>query len=125
MLRTLQGGCSSPVGVYSSVEESESKDEQGQVTKKMMLRLDGRVIHPSGEYDIACSHKAEVTNDYEAEALGKKVAEMLFDAGADKLLAEIRNIERQNFLKRPMTQPATLGALPEPAGQETAASASA
>jgi len=107
------------------VEESESKDEQGQVTKKMMLRLDGRVIHPSGEYDIACSHKAEVTNDYEAEALGKKVAEMLFDAGADKLLAEIRNIERQNFLKRPMTQPATLGALPEPAGQETAASASA
>jgi len=119
MLRTLQGGCSSPVGVWSFLYENDAHDQDGQVTKTTMLRLHGRVIHPSGEYDVSCSETAQVGNDHEAEALGKKVADKLFEAGADKLLAEIRNIERQNFLKRP-TLPATLGAVPEQAGLEAA-----
>lgn len=125
MLRTLQGGCSSPVGVWSFVYEKDVEDEEGQVTTKTMLRLHGRVIHPDGSQDVSCSDSAEVANDHDAEALGINVAQKLFAAGADKLLSEIRNIERQNFLKRPTNGAATLGAVPEAAGQEAMAQVAA
>lgn len=107
------------MGVWSFVYEKEAQEAGGEVVKTTMLRLHGRVIHPGGEYEVSSSHAAEVKNDEDAEALGKKVAEKLFEAGADKLLDEIRDIERRSFLKRPTA--ATLGAVPEAAGREAAA----
>jgi hydroxymethylbilane synthase len=90
MLRTLQGGCSSPVAVSTSLLNKEATINGTPTEVAHVLRLNGTVVHPSGMSDLAVTQSAEVSNDEEAEALGVKVAEKLFQAGAKEMLAQIR-----------------------------------
>lgn len=97
LLRTLQGGCSSPIGVWTFLYNKEVYDAQGNQQQTTRLRIHGRVIHPSGERDISCSACQTITSDADAEALGVTLAKKLFAAGADTLLGEIKQIEKDKL----------------------------
>jgi hydroxymethylbilane synthase len=106
LLRALEGGCSVPIGVETSwrgskglttgvqpprdfdkhgqaVEEEEvSMDEQDLVLKTVVVSVDGK---ESVEYEAA----RKVRSVEEAEELGRDVAKILVDRGADKILEKI------------------------------------
>jgi hydroxymethylbilane synthase len=81
LLRQLQGGCSSPVGVSSLIFEEE---------ERKMVRLKAVVVHPDGLKDVKASAVMEVGCDDDAEDLGRRVAGILVDEGAGEILEEIR-----------------------------------
>lgn len=108
LLRTLQGGCSSPIGVWSFFYQKEMHDEHGGKTQAARLRLHGRVIHPAGTREISRSACQTVSSDADAEALGITLAKKLFAAGADKLLTEIKQIEKDKIVAN-MDQATTNG----------------
>ncbi|KAL3960442.1 hypothetical protein ACCO45_005559 [Purpureocillium lilacinum] len=90
MLRTLQGGCSSPIGVWSSLEpfkESEpTKTQQGR--EGSSLRLRATVLHVDGTSEVFAESSGTVECDDDAEQLGISVANLLLDKGARTLLAK-------------------------------------
>ncbi|PWY95173.1 porphobilinogen deaminase [Aspergillus sclerotioniger CBS 115572] len=88
LLRTLQGGCSSPVAVHCTVVQSSS-------SSAVQLRLDGTIIHPHGTALLCESATSEFGTDEEAEALGAMVAQRLLDNGGRALLEEIRLLQEE------------------------------
>lgn len=92
MLRKLQGGCSSPVGVNTTMEETPVEVDGKVVRVDKRIKLQGRVVHPHGTSQVITEASAIVSSESEAEALGAEVAQKLFDTGARELLAEIRQI---------------------------------
>jgi hydroxymethylbilane synthase len=77
LLKTLQGGCSAPVGV----ETSWNGDE---------LLLKSSVISPDGK-DMVESRKSSVVKmQDEAVRLGDELAQQLLGLGADKILRDLR-----------------------------------
>ncbi|KAJ5897305.1 porphobilinogen deaminase [Penicillium tannophilum] len=88
LLRSLQGGCSSPVAVNSTIE-----NEDNESLPSRRLRLEGTIIHPHGSSQISKSAVADVTSDDEAEALGRLLAKCLEDGGGRELLEEIRLVQ--------------------------------
>jgi hydroxymethylbilane synthase len=77
LLKTLQGGCSAPVGV----ETSWNGDE---------LVLKSSVISPDGK-DMVESRKSSVVKmQDEAVRLGDELAQQLLGLGADKILRDLR-----------------------------------
>ena len=92
LLRHLQGGCSSPVGVACFYESDTPESSK-------VLRLTGTVIHPQGETHVTASIASQVTSDSEADALGIDVAEKLLANGANHSLAEMRGGGAKNLLK--------------------------
>lgn len=94
MLRSLQGGCSSPIGVQSSLEPLE-KEENG-LTEDSQRGRDGSsggnlclramVLHIEGTSEIVAEDVATVRCDEEAEQLGVSVANMLLAKGARSLM---------------------------------------
>lgn len=106
LLRALEGGCSVPIGVETSwrggkglsvgiqppkdfdkhgqpVEEPEPElDEQELVLKTLVVSVDGK---EHVEYETA----RKVRSKEEAEDLGRDVARILLDKGADKILEHI------------------------------------
>ncbi|GAB7355572.1 hypothetical protein MBLNU459_g6044t1 [Dothideomycetes sp. NU459] len=99
LLRNLQGGCSSPVGVSSIVKESHDGEslEDGSPHPRIRVELHGSVIHPQGSSSIDASAEALLQSDDDAEKLGAAVANSLVQAGAGELLAEIRTIGHLEF----------------------------
>ena len=98
LLRALQGGCSSPVGVESSyLQQSEEGLSSGASPK---LYLFGAVLHPDGSSEVTASDSAEVNDDDGAETLGISVAEKLRAAGAGSMLDEIRSLGVTGFRKQ-------------------------
>ncbi|RAK91402.1 porphobilinogen deaminase [Aspergillus costaricaensis CBS 115574] len=87
LLRTLQGGCSSPVAVQCTVEQPPTASSAAR------LRLDGTIIHPHGTTLISERTTAEVGTDEDAEALGATVAQLLLANGGQALLEEIRLLQ--------------------------------
>jgi hydroxymethylbilane synthase len=85
LLRQLQGGCSSPVGVSSSIFEEERVGG-----KRKIIKLEAIVVHPDGLKDVQASFVMEVGCDEDAEDLGKRVAGILVDEGAGEILEGIR-----------------------------------
>lgn len=85
LLRTLQGGCSSPVAVNSVIES--------QTTGELRLRLEGIIIHPHGSTQVSSTSVAVIKNDSDAEALGATLAKQLEDNGGRELLEEIRILQ--------------------------------
>ncbi|KAG9781357.1 Porphobilinogen deaminase [Exophiala dermatitidis] len=82
LLRTLEGGCSAPLGV----ETSWTTDAAGNKTlrmKSIVVSLDGK---EKAELDLS---KAVKSKD-DAEVFGVESAEGLLRRGADKILAEIK-----------------------------------
>ncbi|KAJ5630004.1 hypothetical protein N7528_003661 [Penicillium herquei] len=88
LLRTLQGGCSSPVAVNCTVENKDTKN---------CLRLEGTIIHPHGTSQVSAVEVAEVASDDEAEALGEKLAKRLEENGGRALLDEIRLVQEKEM----------------------------
>ena len=94
LLRHLQGGCSSPIGVACFYDPDAP---EGSKT----LCLTGTVIHPQGENHITAAAASHVASDAEADALGIDVAEKLLRNGAYHILDQIRGVETKN-LSKPM-----------------------
>lgn len=94
LLRYLQGGCSSPIGVACFYEPDMPESSK-------TLRLTGTVIHPQGDNHITASATSHVACDAEADALGIDVAEKLLANGANHILDQIRGVGSKN-LSKPM-----------------------
>ena len=84
VMRTLEGGCSVPIGVETDwVEE----DEGGE--KKKKLRLRAVVVSLDGKQAVEGERTEEVASLAEAEALGKALAQELAGRGAQQILDDI------------------------------------
>ncbi|KAJ5181155.1 Tetrapyrrole biosynthesis hydroxymethylbilane synthase [Penicillium cf. griseofulvum] len=91
MLRSLQGGCSSSIGVSSSFEplqQGDSADTPQGGSDSGTLRLRATVIHIEGSSEISSEDVGTVQCDEEAEKLGVSVANMLLEKGVRDLLPQ-------------------------------------
>jgi hydroxymethylbilane synthase len=88
LLRTLEGGCSAPLGV----ETAWTKGADGTQT----LQLKAIVVSTDASEKAEVEMTEPVENKKDAEAFGVHAAEELLRRGADKILAEIK-------AKRPTT----------------------
>ncbi|KAA8914852.1 porphobilinogen deaminase, dipyromethane cofactor binding domain-containing protein [Sphaerosporella brunnea] len=77
LLRTLEGGCSVPIGVKTSWESD------GQ------LRMLARVSSVDGAQVVEADECAAVSNQEEAETFGRAVAQKLVELGATPILKKI------------------------------------
>ncbi|KAF1957736.1 porphobilinogen deaminase [Byssothecium circinans] len=127
LLRALEGGCSVPIGVETTwrggkglsvgtqpardydkhgeaVAEAEPDlNDQELVIKTIVVSVDGT---ESVEYETA----RKVRSTEEAEVLGRDVAKILMEKGADKILAKIHE-EKQWAAKKELEQVTDAGAL--------------
>lgn len=83
-LRVLEGGCSVPVGVSSSLVPGE----KGEV-----LKLTGCVTGIDGKDHVQYTLEEVVSSAEEAENAGARLAKVLIDSGAKKILDDI-NVDR-------------------------------
>ena len=81
----LEGGCSVPVGVYTTLTE-EPTEEGTQMGK---LHITGCVTSLEGEKHVEHSIEAHVHTIEEAEATGAKLAQVLVEMGARQILDDI------------------------------------
>ena len=81
LLRTLEGGCSAPLGVETAWVE----DTQG----KQKLNLRAIVVSVDGKESAEIEKDGEVTTVTQAEEFGNAVAEELRSKGAGKILEDI------------------------------------
>lgn len=77
LLKTLQGGCSAPVGVQTTW--------CGDI-----LDLKASVISPNGRQMVHSGASCTVASVEEARHLGNELAQRLLELGADKILHELR-----------------------------------
>ena len=82
LLRTIEGGCSAPLGV----ETAWVKPQDGQ----MALQLKAMVVSTDGKESVEIDMTESVTDKDDAEFFGVKAASELLKRGADKILAEIK-----------------------------------
>ncbi|KAI1424765.1 porphobilinogen deaminase [Xylaria sp. FL1777] len=82
IMRTLEGGCSVPIGVETAWLEGNQ------------LRLTGCVVSIDGTEAADAESVEEVTTREQAVAFGKKVAQMLVDNGAQAIL-DVINADRE------------------------------
>jgi hydroxymethylbilane synthase len=120
LLRTLEGGCSVPIGVETSWqggkglaigtqpakdydkhgnamdEEEPDIDDQELILRAMVVSVDGT---ESVEYE---AHR-KVRSAEEAQEMGQEVAKVLIEKGADKILEKI-NVEKQWAAKKQLEE---------------------
>ncbi|KAG7289108.1 alpha subunit of pyruvate dehydrogenase [Staphylotrichum longicolle] len=84
VMRTLEGGCSVPIGVETAWVEEE---EGGEKKKKLQLRA--VVVSLDGQKAVDGERTQEVNSLAEAEALGKELAQKLAREGAQQILDDI------------------------------------
>jgi hydroxymethylbilane synthase len=77
LMRTLEGGCSVPIGAET---EWTSEDE---------LLMRGTVVSIDGSEAVEAEQKAVVKTREEADAFGREVARVLVEQGAEKILKNI------------------------------------
>lgn len=82
VMRTLEGGCSIPIGVETNWEGGNK------------LRLTATVVNVEGTEAADAEEVAEIKTREEAVEFGKKVAQQLVDNGAQKIL-DVINAERE------------------------------
>lgn len=82
-LRVLEGGCSVPVGVDSSLQVSNQGQQEG------VLTLTGCVTAIDGSLHVQHTVTEEVKNKQEAEAVGMQLATILIEIGAKTILDDI------------------------------------
>lgn len=73
-LRTLEGGCSAPIGALARIEGNE-------------LVFQGILLTPNGQKRIYISKNGEVS---ESDELGKRFAREVLDHGGDEIMQEIK-----------------------------------
>ncbi|KAI0696496.1 porphobilinogen deaminase [Cerioporus squamosus] len=94
-LRVLEGGCSVPVGVYTTLTEEPT--EEG--TRRGKLHITGSVTSLGGEKHVEHSIEAHVHTVEEAETIGAKLAKVLIETGAREILDEI-NKDRESRIQQ-------------------------
>ncbi|KXN89802.1 Porphobilinogen deaminase [Leucoagaricus sp. SymC.cos] len=94
-LRVLEGGCSVPVGVASALEWKEDK-------KTGVLTLTGSVTSIDGEEHVEHTLKESVSSVKAAEEVGAKLARILIETGAKKILDDI-NADREHKIDEAKT----------------------
>lgn len=80
LLRTLEGGCSAPLGVETTWDP-EAKE---------LLEMKAVVVSPDGKESVDISQKREVNDPTSAEQFGIDAANNLIERGAGKILEEIK-----------------------------------
>ncbi len=88
LLRTIEGGCSAPLGVETTWVETENN--------RKALHFRALVVSTNGKEKAEMEATEVVQSKEDAELFGINVASELLDRGADKILAEIK-------AKRPTT----------------------
>ena len=86
MLRELEGGCSVPVGVHSSLDEGE---EDGMD----VLTLVGCVTSVDGIVHVQERLQERVSSLSEAEKVGERLAKTLLQNGANSILEGIKKLK--------------------------------
>ncbi|CAI0652831.1 unnamed protein product, partial [Colletotrichum noveboracense] len=81
VMRTLEGGCSVPIGVETSWVEAEGGAKK--------LRVKATVVHVDGQQGVDAERTETIETAEEADDFGKLVAQDLVDRGAQKILDEI------------------------------------
>ena len=76
LLGSLGGGCQVPIGAYAEVAHAEARDGR--------LRLRGMVGRPDGSEILR-----EQREGTDAQKLGREVAQILLQRGADKILKDV------------------------------------
>lgn len=85
MLRELEGGCSVPVGVHSSLVEGEGGVD--------ILILVGCVTSVDGARHVQEELEEGVSSLQEAEKVGEKLAKVLLRSGASAILEGIKELK--------------------------------
>lgn len=85
MLRELEGGCSVPVGVHSSLVEGEDGVD--------VLTLEGCVTSVDGIMHVQETLEERVSSQSEAEKVGERLARILLRNGADSILEGIKRLK--------------------------------
>jgi len=78
-MRTLEGGCSVPIGV----------ETEWVSPPQYLLRMRAIVVSLDGSQSVQDTIDATVHTDEEATSLGQELAARLVQAGADAILKEI------------------------------------
>jgi len=76
-MRTLEGGCSVPIGV-----ETQWPTEDTLLMRAIVVSIDGSEA-------VETEEKAVVKTKEEADTLGREVARVLIEKGAEKILKNI------------------------------------
>ncbi len=86
LMRTLEGGCSVPIGVETTWAQEENGTEEEEGTRKKKLRIKAIVVSVDGQNAVEGEKIEEVASLAQADSLGKKLAQDLVDRGAQKIL---------------------------------------
>lgn len=91
LLRTLEGGCSVPVGVWSTLKDDN------------VLQLKAIVLSVDGTESVEEVHEKKIEEDKDALDLGVELAEKLIAKGAKKILDEINFSKIQEIKEAGLT----------------------
>jgi hydroxymethylbilane synthase len=92
-LRVLEGGCSVPVGISSSLT--------GELSDKKILQMTCTVTALDGGFQVEQTVEGAVNSREDAEGLGKRLASLLIDHGAGRVLDDVK---RDREAKQAKTQ---------------------
>ena len=92
-LRVLEGGCSVPVGVHTTLVRAEDGAQRGR------LCITGAVTSLGGERHVEHTIEEEVRSLEEAEVVGARLAKVLVETGAKEILDEI-NVDREKRIEQ-------------------------
>ncbi|KAI0791816.1 porphobilinogen deaminase [Abortiporus biennis] len=93
LLRVLEGGCSVPVGVFTELIPQSTGEGEGGGEKEVLV-ITGCVTSLDGQSHVEHTLKEPVGSVEEAEAVGEKLAKILIETGAKKILDDI-NVDRE------------------------------
>ncbi len=90
----LGGSCQLPVAGYAkfiteSADDEVNTHEKAQIPKVLHLR--GMVAEPDGSKILRADAKAIIKNSDNIESLGKQVAKLLLEQGADRIIEKINS----------------------------------
>lgn len=120
LLRTLEGGCSVPIGVETSwrggkglavgTQPAKDYDKHGNAVEEPELDLNDQelvmktlVVSVDGTESVEHEAVRKVRSVEEAEAMGRDVAAVLIEKGADKILSKIK-VEKQWAAKKQLEE---------------------
>jgi hydroxymethylbilane synthase len=94
-LKLLEGGCSVPVGVFSTLVPAE-----GGTTGSAVLKMVGTVTSLDGAIHVESTVEDAIKGIEGAEALGRKLGNQLIASGADVVLDDIKKDRQAKQIKQ-------------------------
>ena len=88
-LRTLEGGCSVPVGVDTEWEGAPSDVSADSLVEQDVLLMFGTVVSVDGTRSVSATYRQQVTSIEDADEAGLMMAKALINKGAGTILEEI------------------------------------